>query len=262
MGERVKPWLESDSVIEEKVAVVTQGNLLRQKSNLSYRQQIKKQQLEHFRSEMSSQFRQKSQSIISDQAIMEIVSINELTKIHLKKILKSEKKVRELGDEILYSLEAAENYTIGKIIDTRYQNDQFSYDQIKMESFGTNSTNWYDTKMELPKKNQIVAVMLNGSWFNDYMILDESDIKDEQSKVQEKNYTNSKYKTTKELSEITGLSSRDINATLTSLKLMYKEENDWYATKKGSRLGGIQKEGQYGKFIIWPEEIIEEIGLK
>jgi hypothetical protein len=40
---------------------------------------------------------------------------------------------------------------------------------------------------------------------------------------------------------------------------MYKKEEDWITTKKGSELGGISKVGQYGKFIVWPEEIANEI---
>ena len=42
---------------------------------------------------------------------------------------------------------------------------------------------------------------------------------------------------------------------------MEKKGNDWFTTKKGAEYGGIQKEGQYGKFIIWPEEILEDLEL-
>jgi hypothetical protein len=40
---------------------------------------------------------------------------------------------------------------------------------------------------------------------------------------------------------------------------MYKKDDDWFATKKGKEFGGIEKEGQYGQFVIWPEEIKNEI---
>jgi phosphatidylserine/phosphatidylglycerophosphate/cardiolipin synthase-like enzyme len=69
----------------------------------------------------------------------------------------------------------------------------------------------------------------------------------------------SNYKTTKEISELSGISSREINALLVNNKLMYKKDEDWVATKKGIELGGISKEGQYGKFIVWPEEILRNI---
>ncbi|GAB3221136.1 phospholipase D family protein [Algoriphagus aestuariicola] len=74
-----------------------------------------------------------------------------------------------------------------------------------------------------------------------------------------KDYSKTSLKTTKELSEITGLSSRKINECLSDNKLMYKKEEDWIATKKGIELGGISKAGQYGKFIVWPEELAKEI---
>lgn len=71
----------------------------------------------------------------------------------------------------------------------------------------------------------------------------------------------SKYKTTKELSEITGITSRKINSWLVDNKLMYKKDDDWISTKKGEDRGGISRSGQYGKFILWPEEIANEIKM-
>jgi|TARA_B110000211_G_C13922160_1_gene483280 phosphatidylserine/phosphatidylglycerophosphate/cardiolipin synthase-like enzyme len=68
-------------------------------------------------------------------------------------------------------------------------------------------------------------------------------------------FSNSKLLTTKELSQLTGLSSRKVNSWLSDNKLMYKKEDDWSTTKRGKEVGGIQKSGQYGQFVIWPEEI-------
>jgi phage antirepressor YoqD-like protein len=65
--------------------------------------------------------------------------------------------------------------------------------------------------------------------------------------------------TTKELSQITGISSRKVNAWFVDNKLMYKKGDDWVATKKGKESGCSEKEGQYGQFIIWPEEIAGNI---
>jgi phage antirepressor YoqD-like protein len=67
--------------------------------------------------------------------------------------------------------------------------------------------------------------------------------------------SNSKLLTAKELSQLTGLSSRKVNSWLSDNKLMYKKEDDWSTTKRGKEVGGIQKSGQYGQFVIWPEEI-------
>ena len=74
-----------------------------------------------------------------------------------------------------------------------------------------------------------------------------------------KDFSKSKYLTTKELSSRTGLSSRKVNSLLVNNELMYKKEDDWHSTEKGNKFGAEQKEGAYGKFIIWPEEILENI---
>jgi len=80
------------------------------------------------------------------------------------------------------------------------------------------------------------------------------------TKIQDNlNISKSKLVTTKELSKLTGLSSRKVNSWFTDNKLMYKKENDWIPTKRGKVVGGIQRSGQYGKFVVWPEEIVKEI---
>jgi hypothetical protein len=212
---------------------------------------------------MSSEFRQKAESILSDSAILEIVTKRNLTKVHLKQVLKSDKKVKQLGDEIIGIVKSvdSDNNIIGKIEDTRYQNDDFSYDQIKMLRLDTMKSKWYDTKQELPRKGQIVAVRLNNNWFNDYLLLEETDNLEQTYNSEVTDFSSAKYCTTKELSNLSGITSRDINSALVSLKLMYKKEQDWFATKKGVGYGAIQKEGQYGKFIVWPEQILDILEL-
>jgi phosphatidylserine/phosphatidylglycerophosphate/cardiolipin synthase-like enzyme len=71
--------------------------------------------------------------------------------------------------------------------------------------------------------------------------------------------SSSKLLTTKELAQLIGLSSRKVNSWLTDNKLMYKKEDNWVTTKHGKEIGGIEKSGQYGQFIIWPEEIGKQI---
>jgi len=78
-------------------------------------------------------------------------------------------------------------------------------------------------------------------------------------KEEKRDYSKSKYFTTKELSQHLGSSSRKINSWLTDNKLMYKKEDDWIITSSGKEIGGKSKQGQYGAFIIWPEEIEELI---
>ncbi len=82
----------------------------------------------------------------------------------------------------------------------------------------------------------------------------------EQPKVEKKkDFSKAKYLTTKEISQKSKISSQKINSWLVDNKLMYKKEDDWFATKRGNELGAQQKEGAYGKFIVWPEEIVDNI---
>jgi phosphatidylserine/phosphatidylglycerophosphate/cardiolipin synthase-like enzyme len=74
-----------------------------------------------------------------------------------------------------------------------------------------------------------------------------------------KDLSKSKLLTTKELSELTGISSRKVNSWFTDKKLMYKKDEDWITTKQGKEVGGIDKEGQYGKFVVWPEDMAKHI---
>lgn len=263
-GERVKPWLDIDIQEEKKIIIEVKESIKSisiPKSKLSYIQQIRKQLLQSLRVNMSSHFKQKAESILSDLAINEIVSINHVTKAHLKKILDSDKKVKQIGDEILEELEYVNNYIVGKVTDTRYQNDEFSYDQVKMVRIDDGTEKWYDTKKELPKKGSFVAVVLNKNWFNNYLIIEESDVIEKVVPKTNVNYSNSDLKTTKALSEISGVTSREINSTLVSFGLMEKKGNDWFATHKGEKLGAIQREGEYGKYLVWPESILLEIKL-
>lgn len=77
--------------------------------------------------------------------------------------------------------------------------------------------------------------------------------------IENKQDSKSKLLTTKELSKLTGLSSRKVNSWFTNKKLMFKKEDDWITTKTGKEIGGIEKNGQYGKFIVWPEDISKHL---
>lgn len=88
---------------------------------------------------------------------------------------------------------------------------------------------------------------------------EKKELKTEPKKSITKDYSKSKLLTTKELSTEIGISSRKINSWFVDNKLMYKKEDDWFASKKGKEMGAVEKEGQYGKFVIWPEELKESI---
>ena len=246
---------------ENNKATTNEKSHVKQPIRLSYLQQIQKFLLEDFRKQFSHEIKQKSESILSDEDIVNIVTSQNISVSGLVNILRNRKKADQLSHHIIDIMNWSQSYTVGEIIDTRYQNDQFSYDQIKMKTLGENLTRWYDTKQELPQRGETVAVTLNKNWFNDYFILEESKEEDSQGETKVIDFSNSVYRSTKELSEITSLSSREINSILVGNKLMEKEGNDWYATKKGNSYGALQKEGRYGKFILWPEEIVDLMSL-
>jgi phosphatidylserine/phosphatidylglycerophosphate/cardiolipin synthase-like enzyme len=77
--------------------------------------------------------------------------------------------------------------------------------------------------------------------------------------INSKDNFDTSFYTTKELSQKIELSSRKINSWFVSKKLMYKKDDDWHTTKQGKEIGGLEKEGQYGQFVIWPEKIIKHI---
>lgn len=253
---------EKISAIIEDLENEKVSNKNNTKISFSYEQQIKKYLLESFRKSLSIIFKQNSKNILSDDIINQIVLLDKINIPSLNQILKSEKKTKQIGYEIINTLNGLKNFTIGKILEVRYENNDMNYDQIKMERLDNKNVQWYDTKKELPKKGQTVAVELNGNWYNDYIILEEvenSPGKQTQNIITD--YSKSKYYSTSEISKATGINSQAINSLLVNAGLMEKIDNDWHSTTKGKNHGAIQKEGQFGKFLIWPEEIMTEIGL-
>lgn len=249
---------------EEEVSTSARSNSspkISDKPLLSYLQQTQKFLLEYFRKEFSHEIKEKAENILSDQQILEIVQSDHISENHLKNIFRNQKKVDQLARPVFDQMNLSLDFTFGEIIDTRYQNGHYSYDQVQMKMAEEGFVRWYDTKQELPQKGQIVAVMLNKNWFNQYIILEHSDKIDNSIPDTIMDYSNSVFRTTKELSEITSISSRDINSILVDNNLMEKEDNDWFATTKGNRFGAQQREGKFGKFILWPEEIIIQLGM-
>lgn len=77
--------------------------------------------------------------------------------------------------------------------------------------------------------------------------------------INSKDNSKSRLLRTKDLSEVTGLSSRKVNSWFVNKKLMYKKDDDWITTKKGKEIGGVEKTNQYGKYVVWPEDIAKHI---
>ena len=143
------------------------------KEKLNYQQQLEKFVLESYRTAKSSELRQSETEILSNELIYKIVKAN--TPDEIKAILKQENKTK-LSNEILEALTRSKNYSIGRILDVRYGKDGVSYDRIQMVSLDNQEKRWYDTKKELPKKDVVVAVQINGDWFNKYIVLEQTDL--------------------------------------------------------------------------------------
>jgi phosphatidylserine/phosphatidylglycerophosphate/cardiolipin synthase-like enzyme len=159
--------------------------------------------------------------------------------LHAKCYLNENKMI--IASMNLYEYSQVHNREMGILIDTENEEDKKIYqDATKdIESMIHNSEDF--SYIKAPQKK----------------IQTEKTIKPEKSP--KSNLSKSVYKTTKELSQETELSSRKINSILVKKKLMYKKDDDWFITEKGKEFGGIEKEGQYGQFVIWPEEIKNEI---
>ena len=161
--------------------------------------------------------------------------------LHAKCYLNESKMI--IASMNLYEFSQQNNKEMGILIDTSNEEDRVVY---------------------LEAEKDIESIIHNSEDFSYVTAPQKQNPKDSPKSdkpiiLKNKDYSKSNYKTTKELSEITGLSSKKINSWFTDNNLMYKKEEDWITTKKGSELGGISKVGQYGKFIVWPEEIANEI---
>jgi phosphatidylserine/phosphatidylglycerophosphate/cardiolipin synthase-like enzyme len=161
--------------------------------------------------------------------------------LHAKCYLNESKMI--IASMNLYEFSQVNNREMGILIDTENEEDRKVYEDATkdIESIIHNSEDF--SYVKAPQK----------------VSQSEKKSKPEKSTKSKTDFSKPDYKTTKELSQETELSSRKINSILVDKKLMYKKEDDWFATKKGKEFGGIEKEGQYGQFVIWPEKIKLEI---
>jgi len=161
--------------------------------------------------------------------------------LHAKCYLNESKMI--IASMNLYEFSQVNNREMGILIDTENEEDRKVYEDATkdIESIMHNSEDF--SYVKAPQR----------------VLQSEKKSKHEKATKSKTNFSKSYYKTTKELSQETELSSRKINSILVDKKLMFKKDDDWFVTKKGKELGGKEKEGQYGKFVIWPEEIAMEI---
>ncbi|MBO6532921.1 MAG: phospholipase D family protein [Muricauda sp.] len=164
--------------------------------------------------------------------------------LHAKCYLNENKMI--IASMNLYEFSQQHNREMGILIDTENEEDKQVYEDASsdIESIMHNSEDF--SYIQAPQKT---------------ITKDKETERNSETNNSEstKRYLNSKLLTTKELSQKTGLSSRKVNSWFVDHKLMYKKDDDWFATKKGYQFGAKQLEGAYGKFIIWPEELANEI---
>ena len=81
----------------------------------------------------------------------------------------------------------------------------------------------------------------------------------EKSKNIKKDFSSSKYKSTSALSKMLDVSSKDLFEFFEDKDWIEKEGKSWVLTDEGEEAGGTMKKGQYGSYVAWPIEIIEDI---
>lgn len=160
--------------------------------------------------------------------------------LHAKCYLNEDKMI--ISSMNLYEFSQQNNREMGILIDTSNEQDKQVYEDATkdIDSIIHNSEDFSYAKVPQKKSPQI-----------------KTEIKTEIKK--KSNYSKSKLLKTKDLSQKTGISSRNINSWFVDNKLMYKKDDEWHTTKKGKEYGGVEKEGFYGQEVLWPEEIASEI---
>ena len=61
------------------------------------------------------------------------------------------------------------------------------------------------------------------------------------------------------LSKEIGIPIKDLQGKFEKLKWIEKKNEDWVLTNFGKSKGAKLKNGQYGEYIAWPENMIKEI---
>lgn len=109
--------------------------------------------------------------ILTDQEIINISSLKTIDKNGLFEVMPKKNAIKYC-DSILAELRYLNKYTLGEVVSVWYQSDTSKYDRVKFRILGTNEEIWFDTTKELPEKGKLLAVFLNGNWFNEYMYID------------------------------------------------------------------------------------------
>jgi hypothetical protein len=139
---------------------------------LSLEQKVKFQLLKKWRLYKSKDEQVSAFHVLTDEEIKTIVTQPKLDKNSFFDILPKKKAIK-YSDQIIDELERSNKFTIGQVTSVWYQDDIGKYDRIKLKLIKTGEEKWFDTTLELPAKNKIVAAKLNNTWFNEYFYIDD-----------------------------------------------------------------------------------------
>lgn len=151
----------------------------------------------------------------------------------------------------LYEFSMANNKEMGVLIDLEDENDKSLYEEAYDEIQFIDSTsdrfefqfNKHKQIKEEPKQNYSKGkVAKNG--------------------IIAKDFSKSKYKSTSALSKMIGISSKELFEVFEGRDWIKRDGKSWILTPKGEENGGQMKNSQYGEFVAWPEEIVNELNLQ
>lgn len=72
----------------------------------------------------------------------------------------------------------------------------------------------------------------------------------------------SKYKSISAISKDLGITGNELFKVFEKHKLIKKEGKSWIVTPEGEKKGGKMKTSQYGKYVAWPVDIINDLDIK
>ena len=149
----------------------------------------------------------------------------------------------------LYEFSQQNNREMGILIERSNEEDKIVYDEAwkDIESIRNNAVDFAYAKVNISERNPSTTTQ-NSS---------------KENKGVEQNSNNSsvsnKYLSTTALSKEIGLSSKELFSQLENLNWIIRKNDDWVLTSMGERKGALIKKGQYGDYIAWPENLINEI---
>ncbi len=142
----------------------------------------------------------------------------------------------------LYEFSMANNKEMGVLVDLDDPNDKELYDAAFEEIKFIEDTS-QKFEFNVSAKSEIKKIENKSNTIVD----------------KKKDYSNSKLKSTSALSKIMGIQSKELFEIFEGKGWIKKDGKSWILTPKGEQHDGQIKNGQYGEYVAWPEEIIEEI---